>query len=256
MNFFQQGIPLGRWFGITVVIHWTFLIYAAYLLFSMPHANITDTELNALWLGLLFVTVLAHEFGHALSCKAMGGTAIHIVLWPLGGIAFIRPPGNARAWLVTTVCGPLVNAVLWPLFWFICWRLGIADEQGAAVYLTTHAGFQFWGAIACLFMVQINKMLLLFNLIPSYPMDGGRMLQEIVWMTVGYAQSLRVAGAVGALTGVGFILLGVSGQTITIPQLDFRITGTTTLAFIGFFCATRSWQLFQNAGSIQPSQQP
>jgi Zn-dependent protease len=255
MNFFQQGIPLGRWFGITVVIHWTFLLYAAYLLFSLPHANAQDFQVNILWLVLLFGTVLAHEFGHALSCKAMGGTAIHIVLWPLGGIAFIKPPGNAWAWLVTTVCGPLVNAVLWPLFWVICYRLGISTEDGAQLYFATHTGLQVWVAIACLLMLQINKMLLLFNLIPSYPMDGGRILQEIVWLTVGYAQSLRIAGAVGVITGAGFIVLGVSGKTVTLPQLDFHLTGTTTLAVIGFLCATRSWQIFQLAGKLQPSQQ-
>lgn len=256
MNFFQQGIPLGRWFGISVVIHWLFLLYAAWLLYTMPHPTMLDTQLNALWLGLLFAVVLVHEFGHALSCKAMGGTAIHIVLWPLGGIAFIKPPGNAFSWLVTTVCGPLVNAVLWPLFFFICWKMGIADEQGAAAYFATHTGPAFWGAIICLFMVQINKMLLLFNLIPCYPMDGGRILQEILWMTVGYEKSLRVAGAVGALVGLGFILLGLSHQTVTVPYIGFRLTGSDTLAVIGFLCATRSWQLFQQAGRIQPSQQP
>ena len=74
----------------------------------------------------------------------LGGTAIHIVLWPLGGIAFIRPPGNAWAWLVTTACGPLVNAILWPLFWFICLRIGIADDVGIQTYFATHEGIQLW----------------------------------------------------------------------------------------------------------------
>ena len=92
MNFFNQGIPLGRWFGITVVIHWTFIIYAAYLLFAGRNPQ-NPLWPDALFLGLLFATVLIHEFGHALACKAVGGQAYHIVLWPLGGIAFVQPPG-------------------------------------------------------------------------------------------------------------------------------------------------------------------
>ena len=255
MNFFQQGIPLGRWFGISVVIHWTFILYAAFELFGGPRQSAFDLQFHALEMGLLFATVLTHEFGHALSCKALGGTAIHIVLWPLGGIAFIRPPGNAWAWLVTTVCGPLVNAILWPLFWFICLRIGIADDVGAQTYFATHEGIQLWGAIACLLMWEINKLLLLFNVIPAYPMDGGRILQEILWLTVGYARSLKIAGAVGAIVGVGFIVLGLSGKMIVVPLINFPLRGTMQLAFIGFLCAAQSWQIFQRAKTLQPSQQ-
>src|SRR5437016_593598 len=102
MNFFNQGIPLGRWFGITVVVHWTFLIYAAMRLFDQRGHNV---PLEALYIVLLFGTVLLHEFGHALSCLAVGGQALHIVLWPLGGIAFVQPPPKPWAWLITTVCG-------------------------------------------------------------------------------------------------------------------------------------------------------
>src|ERR1700749_2888675 len=114
MDFFQQGIPLGRWFGITVVVHWLFVGYAA-----IEISRSGDPAFSALYMFLLFAVVLLHEFGHALSCKAMGGEAVHIVLWPLGGIAFVKPPGNVWAWLVTTACGPLVNAILWPAFWLI-----------------------------------------------------------------------------------------------------------------------------------------
>ena len=118
MGFFQQGVPLGRWFGITVVIHWTFLLYAAMRLLGERHP-MEPIWFQAMFMGLLFATVLMHEFGHALSCKAVGGQALHIVLWPLGGIAFVQPPMNPWAWLVTTACGPLVNAILWPVFWMI-----------------------------------------------------------------------------------------------------------------------------------------
>jgi Zn-dependent protease len=248
MNFFQQGVPLGRWFGITVVIHWTFLLYAAYDLFGVAN-NGGNVPHELLYLILLFGTVLVHEFGHALSCMAVGGDALHIVLWPLGGIAFVQPPPKAWAWLVSTVCGPLVNAILWPIFWVIC-------KQWALPYLwegnTTVLGE--FVASACIYMWSINKGLLLFNLIPAFPMDGGRMLQEILWMIIGYGKSMMVAGMIGTAAGVGFIVIGLGLQEIDIPGLDFRLghKGQTDvfLAVIGLLCAMQSFAIYRRSQEI------
>jgi Zn-dependent protease len=246
MNFFQQGIPLGRWFGITVVIHWLFLIFAAFQLFNSP-----NVPYSALWITLLFATVLTHEFGHALSCKAVGGEALHIVLWPLGGIAFVQPPPKAWAWLVTTVCGPLVNAILWPLFWLLCtyW----ADPR----YYADPTELNRWVFNICDAMVEINRALLLFNLIPAYPMDGGRILQEALWMIVGYGRSLMVAGMVGTVAGVGFVVLGLGLAEIRIPLVNFPLGVKghvdTILAVIGLMCAMQSFAIYQRSQEVARS---
>jgi Zn-dependent protease len=247
MNFFQKGIPLGRWFGITVMIHWTF--FATPLLFLWQDHFQKPGEVLLLT-ALLFPTVLLHEFGHALSCKAVGGKAVHIILWPLGGIAFIQPPGNAWAWLLTTVCGPLVNAVLWPAFYFI-------SKYGLPV-LAQHMDMQslafriIW--FSCLNLVLINKWLLIFNLIPAYPMDGGRILQEILWLLVGYARSLEFAGMVGVVAGGAFLVLGAGLTQITIPIVNLPLGGQGQdwiLMAIGYMCLVESWGIYQRSRELQ-----
>jgi Zn-dependent protease len=243
MNFFQQGIPLGRWFRITVVLHWTFLLYAANELFGTKDGN---APMTALYLVLLFGTVLAHEFGHALSCRAVGGEAFHIVLWPLGGMAFVQPPNVPWAWLVTTVCGPLVNAVLWPVFWFLFRYMALhaPADPGALYHVVLYAVF---------FMYHINRGLLLFNLIPAYPMDGGRILQEVLWMIVGYGRSLQIAGMVGTVAGVAFIVLGLGLQKIEIKALDFSLGGEPNwvLVVIGLLGAMQSFAIYRQSQEIR-----
>jgi Zn-dependent protease len=197
-------------------------------------------------MSMLFGTVLLHEFGHALSCKAMGGIAERIILWPLGGIAFVSPPMNPWAWLVTTACGPLVNAVLWPLFWWINTyglpMIAPSLSDTALAYLVVICGAMEW----------INKALLLFNLIPAYPMDGGRLLQEILWFIVGYAKSLHIAGMIGTVAGGALVLLGLGAGPIRIPIVDFTLGGQTNmiLAVIGFMCAMESFAIYRRSQEI------
>src|SRR3954468_5392880 len=119
MDYLTQGFRLGRWFRIGVIVSWTFFLGALYFI-----SQGGDLVWSTYFFLLLFATVLVHEFGHALSCRAVGGEAVVIILGPLGGGAFVSPPMNPTAWLITTVCGPLVNAILWPVFWGL-FRFGI-----------------------------------------------------------------------------------------------------------------------------------
>jgi len=249
MDFFNQGIPLGRWFRITVVIHWTFLLYAANELFLSRDPRL-PLGISVLQLTLLFGTVLVHEFGHALSCRAVGGEALHIILWPLGGIAFVQPPMNPTAWLITTVCGPLVNAILWPVFWYISNHMLSTD-----MLVGNNGPVAQYIAFGCILMTEINRGLLLFNLIPAYPMDGGRMLQEILWFIVGYGKSLMIAGMVGVVAGAAFVVLGLGWQDITIPVINLHLgqkgTTNTILIIIGILCAMQSWGIYQRSMEIK-----
>ncbi|HVS72849.1 MAG TPA: M50 family metallopeptidase [Phycisphaerae bacterium] len=250
MNFFNQGIPLGRWFGITVVLHWTFLVWA---FFELSGSKMLD--IDALTLGLLFAVVLVHEFGHALSCKAVGGTADHIVLWPLGGIAFVQPPNNPWAWLFSTVCGPLVNAVLWPVFYLACRHLNILDGGDMYFWYRFHTGAERYLGVACYWMWQINRLLLLFNLIPAYPMDGGRMLQELLWLVVGFQKSLMIAGMVGTVAGLSFVVLGLGVESVHIPPpIDLQLGGQGVdmiLLIIGALCMMQSFGIYQRSRQLE-----
>jgi Zn-dependent protease len=253
MNFFEQGIPLGRWFKITVVIHWLFVVYAASMIFQAPPGEQIATTIYII---LLFGTVLMHEFGHALACQAVGGLALHIVLWPLGGIAFVKPPDNVRAWLITTACGPLVNAVLWPLFWVIC-HFGLPALAG---HVDVQSAWFGWLTEGCYMMLEINRLLLLFNLIPAYPMDGGRLLQELLWLTIGYRASLQIAGMVGTVVGAGFVVLGLGLQEISVPVLGLTLghrgEQEYLLAIIGVLCIMQSFGIYRRSQHIPTRRNP
>src|ERR1041384_3815822 len=112
----QRGaLPLFRFAGIQVYLHFTWFIVAA-----LEVTRFGRRYHSAVW-GLfeylaLFGIVLLHEFGHALACRQTGGQADRIVLWPLGGIAFVRPPPRPGAYLWSLAAGPLVNVALLPVF--------------------------------------------------------------------------------------------------------------------------------------------
>lgn len=243
MNLFTSGIPLGRWFGITVTIHWSFFLG---LLYFMRGDDLAFTVLAFL---LLFSIVLMHEFGHSFACKLMKGQADHIVLWPLGGLAFVNPPAKPLAHLVTTAGGPLVNVLLIPVFYGL-FEYGIPAAFDAGWKVPQLLVELVWTG------QRINLFLLIFNLLPVYPLDGGRIVQEILWFIVGYPKSLLIAGMVGTAGGIAFIGLGLGlfPISITVPlagQFRLGYQPSMMLAVIGLMAAFESWRVYQQAQTIQ-----
>src|SRR5271154_4636244 len=110
----QGSMRLFQVAGVTVFLHWSWFVVAAYEISKRGHSHT-----SLLWNGLeylaLFVIVTMHEFGHALACRSVGGRANQIVLWPLGGVAYVDPPPRPGAVLWSIAAGPLVNVVLFPL---------------------------------------------------------------------------------------------------------------------------------------------
>ena len=144
----------------------------------------------------LFGIVLMHEFGHALACRQVGGQAEQIILWPLGGVAFVAPPQRAGAMLWSIAAGPLVNVVLAPIF-------TLAVLVGPALGWNT----SFPDSYKCLSTIcSINWGLLIFNLLPIFPLDGGQILRSVLWFFLGRARSLLVASLIG-FPCVGLLLL-------------------------------------------------
>jgi len=152
----------------------------------------------------LFGIVLLHEFGHVLACRWVGGIANRIVLWPLGGIAFVDPPPRPGALLWSIAAGPLVNVLLLvPTvgFWLMCRTAGC---QNTAPDLYRFAASLAW----------INAVLLLFNILPIYPLDGGKILQALLWFVMSRARSLLVAATVGLLTALGILIFAIVEGTL------------------------------------------
>jgi Zn-dependent protease len=191
----QGSIHLFRLFGVDVFLHWWWFLVAVYEIQSRSgrYSSITWNVLEYL---ALFLIVLMHEFGHALACRQVGGRADRIVLWPLGGVAYVDPPQRPGATLWSIAAGPLVNVALMPV-------LAILFLQAA-----THGGSKDFAEL--IFMIRrINFWLLIFNILPVYPLDGGQILRSLLWFVLGRARSLMVATIVGLLGVVGFIGLAI-----------------------------------------------
>lgn len=145
----------------------------------------------------LFLIVMLHEFGHALACRQVGGTANQIVLWPLGGVACLNPPPRPGTTLWSIAAGPLVNVALLPILFVIgslSRSLGLAGAMPNVYALLRAVWF-------------INAGLLIFNLLPIYPLDGSQILRSLLWFGIGRARSLMVAASIGLAGVAGLIIL-------------------------------------------------
>jgi len=147
----------------------------------------------------LFGIVLLHEFGHALACRQVGGTADRIMLWPLGGVAFVDPPPRPGATLWSIAAGPLVNVALFPILGgaaVMGWSLGWAHTMPDAYHLLR-------------MVVGIDVGLFVFNILPIYPLDGGQILRSLLWFVLGRARSLGAVTVLGFVGAAGFLGLAL-----------------------------------------------
>ncbi|MBX2853131.1 MAG: M50 family metallopeptidase [Phycisphaeraceae bacterium] len=197
------SFKLFRLFGIDVFLHWSWFVIAIFLIPQFGKGTFTGPGNTPIyWSALLYVTlfviVLIHEFGHALACRSVGGQARHIVLWPLGGVAFVQPPHRPGAHLWSIVAGPLVNVMLIPVtiiaYFLVSGSLMLPDLASSNL-----EKFAFY-------VMALNFMLLIFNMLPVYPLDGGQTLLALLWFVIGRVKALKVVSIIG-LTAAGFVLL-------------------------------------------------
>ena len=188
----QGSFKLFKCFGIEVFLHWSWFLIVLYEI-EVRHSLYTSVVWNVLECVALFSIVLIHEFGHALACRSVGGQANLIVLWPFGGVAYVAPPQRPGAQLWSIAAGPLVNVILVPVLLLLWW---LADSAG-------------WNDELCQYVQAIwtiNLVLLIFNMLPIYPLDGGQILRSLLWFILGRATSLIVATVIGFLGVAGLIV--------------------------------------------------
>jgi len=194
----QKGsVKIFRLFGIDVYVHWAWFI-AFFYFTSRPH-QYSNYGWNALEVLGLFLIVLIHEFGHQLACRQVGGTTHNIVLWPLGGVAYVNPPQRPGAQLWSIAAGPLVNVILIPMlatFASTASHLGWSETNPNAYELAYS-------------IYYINYVLLVFNLIPIFPLDGGQILRSLLWFPFGRANSLFVASIIGFIGVAGLMAFAI-----------------------------------------------
>lgn len=204
------SIPIVRIAGIQLRIHFTFVLLIAWLALRWPSA--------AIFVSLLFLCVVLHEFGHALAAKAYGINTPDITLLPIGGVARLeRIPEEPKQELVIAAAGPAVTAI-------IALSLLIVIAARGAAALQAPVQSDDW----VLNLFKINVWLLLFNLIPAFPMDGGRVLRALLATRFSYARATQVAATVGQAFAFLFGIIGLFGVPGVFAANPFLI-------FIAFF---------------------
>jgi Zn-dependent protease len=199
----QGSIRLFRFSGIDVFLHWSWFLVAAYEI-QTRKGSYSSVTWNVLEYLALFLIVMIHEFGHALACRQVGGRADRIVLWPLGGVAYVDPPPRPGATLWSIAAGPLVNVALLPILFLV-----VVAGRSSGWAETMPDVYQLLRAVSF-----INLGLLIFNILPIYPLDGGQILRSLLWFVLGRARSLMVAAIVGLLGVVVFIGLALWRQDV------------------------------------------
>lgn len=204
----QSSLHLFRFRGIDVFLHWSWFVVALFEIQGRNRSYSSITWNIAEYLAL-FAIVLIHEFGHALACRQVGGNANRIVLWPLGGVAYVDPPPRPGATLWSIAAGPLVNVALLPVL------LGIYYQSRALGWpATTPNLYAFVRAV-----LWIDIGLFAFNILPIYPLDGGQILRSLLWFPLGRARSLMVTTVLGFFGIAGFIGLAIWLQSVWLGVL-------------------------------------
>src|SRR5260370_5528087 len=218
-------------FGIEVRIHLTFLLFLVWIWFSYYQvAGFAGAVQGVLFILSLFACVLLHEFGHAFAARGFGIGTPDITLLPIGGVARLsRIPEKPWQELVVAIAGPLVNLVIAAALIFVI--PGSAPLEQLE-YLESPR-IELLAKLA-----SVNVMLVLFNLIPAFPMDGGRVLRALLAMAMPYARATQIAAWIGQGLAVLFCIFGNFGN----PFLFF-------IAFFIFVGAQQEAAMARSKGS-------
>ena len=191
----------GRFLGIDVFVHASLLLLVAVLgvAQAVTTGSIVAAGASVLGIAAIFACVLLHEYGHALAARRFGIETHRILLLPIGGVAQLdRMPDRPREELIVALAGPAVNLV-------------IAAVTGTALIATALIAPPFAATITggLVFLTAINLLLLVFNLLPAFPMDGGRALRAVLAMRMRPLRATEIAAKTGQFMAVGMGIVGL-----------------------------------------------
>ncbi len=201
----RYSLNLGRPFGIKVSVHWTFSLLIAWIvLISVSQGlGITQILMHVLFVLALFVCVVLHELGHSLAAIRLGGEVDSITLLPIGGMAHMsKMPEKPRDEFLVSAAGPLVNVAIAIILWIYLVYLhpkGVGEMEFEAV---TAANFP-------LMLLAANLFIVAFNLIPAFPMDGGRLFRSALSIKMSRLKATRIAKDIGQVFAIFFIIAGL-----------------------------------------------
>ncbi|MBL7860447.1 MAG: site-2 protease family protein [Cyclobacteriaceae bacterium] len=198
---------IGKISGIKIFVHWTFALLIAYVVYNDIKAGLGTTEIlwSVAFIFALFGCVTLHELGHSLTAQRYHIKTRDITLLPIGGVASLEAiPEKPKEELLITLAGPLVNvAIALILLPFVHWP----DTTEALQELSNVNGNNF-----IMSLLSVNVTLAVFNMIPAFPMDGGRILRALLAYKLDRVKATRIAAGIGQAVAVVFVILGFYGN--------------------------------------------
>ena len=225
------SLTLFRIRGIAVKVHWSFvliLVYGAVIYGGRSESLIVSALYGVLVTLLLFLCVTLHEFGHAVVARIFGIRVPSIILLPIGGLANLeKMPEKPSQEFFIAIAGPIVNIVLAILLVPMAWvAMGVESGFGSPMPGIRQLRSEMLdpGVLNLIvFLISTNLLLAFFNLLPAFPMDGGRILRSLLAMTISYVTATRIAVYVGRGMAVLFAVVGIFGCGIFLLLIAFFV---------------------------------
>ncbi|MBX2968988.1 MAG: site-2 protease family protein [Cyclobacteriaceae bacterium] len=198
----KYSLSLGRIAGIQVFVHWTFLILIGYIVYANLKQGMDTIDIlwSIFFILTLFACVTLHELGHALAARRYHIKTANITLLPIGGVAQLESmPEKPKEELVVALAGPLVNVVIAGLLFPVLSLSGGLDDLDVTRF--SHHNF-------LPSLMVVNIWLAVFNMIPAFPMDGGRVLRALLSFKFERHVATRIAASIGQLLAIGFVFIG------------------------------------------------
>jgi len=205
----KASLNLGSISGIKIIVHWTFLFLILWVVFDeLKRGGTVESILfNIAFVLAVFFCVVLHELGHALTAKRFGVNTEKITLLPIGGMASLdKIPESPKQELLVVIAGPLVNVVIAILLYLILPIQELAN-MNFANNLETFSNLSLQNFLLYLFIVNVG--LVIFNIIPAFPMDGGRILRALLAMKIDRVKATQIAASIGQFMAIIFLLVGL-----------------------------------------------
>ena len=201
----KWSLYLGKIAGIKVFIHWTFwilIIWIFMMYYQMGH-SFEHALMGIVFIITLFACVVLHELGHALTARRFKIRTRDITIYPIGGVASLESmPEDPRQELGVAIAGPLVNIAIALILWIYLQSTGQMPDVSKLTnssYIAGSFGFR---------LMVINVILAVFNMIPAFPMDGGRVLRALLAFKLDRGRATMIAARIGQLLAIVFVFLG------------------------------------------------